>query len=268
MLLSHLLFVILIIISSELFYHDYLRFQAGLVQGSTNVMNRVNDTFSISGALLSTIRLDSNMTQESSYLQPGEIGFKDALEENQPIADLSSQTRFDEFSQRSSASMTLNQTDNLSNNLVSMLSGIIIQSIEKGNPTINKVNLSDPTQLMRENVPIVLVGNWQLSVIKSKVTMFDARFVMITSNGTGFHWHGLGNLESEKKIYFGKDDNIHLLGTVDFLTNNKVIYDDIKIAIVINNLETVQIIFLDEKVSSHLYSHPVYGTVDKIEIPN
>jgi hypothetical protein len=149
-----------------------------------------------------------------------------------------------------------------------MLSGIIIQSIEKGNPTINNVNLSDSSLLKRENVSIILAGNWQMSVIKSNVTIFDVRFVMITSNGTDFHWHSMNNFKNEMKAHFGMDDNIYLTGTVDFLTDNEVISKDIKVAIIIDNLETLQIIILDDRVSSHLYGYPIYGTVDKIEIPN
>ena len=91
---------------------------------------------------------------------------------------------------------------------------------------------------------------------------------MITSNGTGFHWHTMNNFKSNDKTYFGRDDNIYLIGTVDFLTDNKIVSNDIKIAIMINNLETLEIIILDDKISSHLYDHPIYGTIDKIEIPN
>ena len=70
------------------------------------------------------------------------------------------------------------------------------------------------------------------------------------------------------KINFGVDDNIYLTGTMDFLTDNKIVSKNVKGAIMIDNLETVQIIILDDKISNHLYGYPIYGTVDKIEIPN
>jgi hypothetical protein len=64
----------------------------------------------------------------------------------------------------------LNQTDNLSNNLVSMLSGIIIQSIEKGNPTIsNDGNTSDSGSLINKNISTIVSGNWKMNVNSSKV---------------------------------------------------------------------------------------------------
>jgi hypothetical protein len=223
------------------------------------------------------------LTSEHGTFQNGGVGYNDytngsgimkkslsndSVQENQVFEHSSGLLSIDGSAQQSTTLLASNQTDNLSNNLVSMLSGIIIQSIEKGNPTINNVNLSDTLQMKRENVSIILAGNWQMSVIKSEVTTFDVRFVMITSNGTGFHWHSMNNFKNEMKTYLGTDDNIYLTGTVDFLTDNKVVSKDIKVVIMIDNLETIQIIILDDNISSHLYGYPIYGTVDKIEIPN
>ena len=268
MLLSDLWIFILIIMTLESVSNDSFKWQEHFVGGSMSTIDGVNDTFAMSGALLSTIHLNSNLTEEFNNLQTGGIGYEGPVQENQTFDDSIGLFSSDGSPQRPSTLMASNQTDNLSNNLVSMLSGIIIQSIERGNPTINNVNLSDPLQLKRENVPIILAGNWQMSVIQSKVTLLDARFVMITSNGTGFHWHSMNNFKSDMKTYFGTDDNIYLIGTADFLTDNRIVSNEIKIAIMINNMEVVQIIILGDKISSHLYGHPIYGTVDKIEIPN
>jgi hypothetical protein len=271
-----------IITSPELFFEDSFHFQGRFIEGMSATIE-ANDTFSLSGAAVSTINLNSNLTKENGRLQTGGIGYDDysngsenmkrsspneAIQENQVFEDSRELFSIDGSARQPTTLLASNQTDNLSNNLVSMLSGIIIQSIEKGNPTINNVNLSDSSLLKRENVSIILAGNWQMSVIKSNVTIFDVRFVMITSNGTDFHWHSMNNFKNEMKAHFGMDDNIYLTGTVDFLTDNEVISKDIKVAIIIDNLETLQIIILDDRVSSHLYGYPIYGTVDKIEIPN
>ncbi|HEU5120447.1 MAG TPA: hypothetical protein VFT71_05630 [Candidatus Nitrosocosmicus sp.] len=277
------LMIFLPITSSELFFEDRFHFQGRFIEGFLSSTLGANDTFSISGAAISTINLNSNLTKEYGRLQTGGIGYDDysngsgnmkkslsneTVKENQVFEESIGLFSSNGSAQQPTTLLASNQTDNLSNNLVSMLSGIIIQSIEKGNPTINNVNLSDPLQLKRENVSIILAGNWQMSVIKSKVTIFDVTFVMITSNGTGFHWHSMNNLKNEMKTHFGTDDDIYLTGTVDFLTDNKVVSKDIKVAIMIDSLETVQFIILDDKISSHLYGYPIYGTVDKIEIPN
>ncbi|HSA75540.1 MAG TPA: hypothetical protein VLE21_05060 [Candidatus Nitrosocosmicus sp.] len=275
--------IFLPITSSELFFEDSFHFQGRFIEGFLSSTLGANDTFSLSGAAISTINLNSNLTKEYGRLQTGGIVYDDYsngsgnmkkspsnenVKENQVFEESRGLFSSNGSAQQPTTLLASNQTDNLSNNLVSMLSGIIIQSIEKGNPTMNNVNLSDPLQLKRQNVSIILAGNWQMSVIKSKVTIFDVTFVMITSNGTGFHWHSMNNLKNEMKTHFGTDDDIYLTGTVDFLTDNKVVSKDVKVAIMIDNLETVQFIILDDKISSHLYGYPIYGTVDKIEIPN
>lgn len=273
----------MIFVVSDRYSNDEFQVPKYLVQGILKSGFDANETFSISGSVISTIDLSSNLTNGVNNSQTDRFGNRDFLNEsrNESVGtsdelDQENQIMDDSYSllsssgpiQQPSVSMQSNQTDNLSNNLVSMLSGIIIQSIEKGNPTINSLNLSDPVQLKSENISIILVGNWQMSVDNSNVTVFDARFVMITSNGTGFHWHSINSLKSDAEVYFGIDKNIYLIGTVDFLTDNKIVSKDVKIVIVINNLETIQMIFLDDQIASHLYNQPLYGTIDMIEIPN
>ena len=174
-----------------------------LVVGALSSGIGANETFSLSGSVISTIDLNSNMTEIiKNSKTPGSEDRADLNdprntntgisgqfdEENEKIDDSGRISSSIGINQQPSLLMESNQTDDLSNNLVSMLSGIIIQSIEKGNPTINSINFSEPLQLKSENISIILAGNWQMSVLKSNLTVFDVRFVMITTNGTGFHW--------------------------------------------------------------------------------
>lgn len=280
--LTNIFIFFLTFTSLDLFSIDD-RISKNLVGGTMSSGIGANETFSLSGSVISTIDLNSNFTEMiKNSKTPGSedravlkdprnanTGISDQFnEENRNIDDTGRISSPIGINQQPSLSMESNQTDDLSNNLVSMLSGIIIQSIEKGNPTINSINLSDPLQLRSENISIILAGNWQMSVLKSNLTVFDVRFVMITSNGTGFHWHSINGLKSDANVYFGNDKNIYLIGTVDFFTENKLVSKNVKIAIMINNLETIQIIFLDDQVAGHLYNQPIYGTIDMIEIPN
>lgn len=250
-----------------------------LVQSTKNTSVRANDTYSISGSILSTIDIKYDSKVSIDNLQDVEFGEErnqdtNQIEGNSSIIEsqiLESSDNFlssNETKQQSPFPTMSNQTDNLSNNLVSMLSGIIIQSIEKGNPTINSVNLSDPLQMERENVSIIIAGNWEMAVLDANVTGLDVRFVMITSNGVGFHWHSLSNFRSNNDAHFGEDQNIYLEGTVDFLTDSRSVLRDVKIIMTINNLETLQIVILDDRISEHLYGYPLFGTIDMIEIPN
>ena len=124
----------------------------------------------------------------------------------------------------------LNQTDNLSNNLVSMLSGIIIQSIERGNPTIsNDGNANDSGRLTNKNISTIVSGNWKMNVNSSKVEFFDSKFVMITSNAKGFHWHTISNFNGDGNVFFGTDDTVFIDGTVDFFTDDKLVSENSKV---------------------------------------
>ena len=250
-----------------------------LVQSTKSTSVRANDTYSISGSILSTIDIKYDSKVSIDNLQDVEFSEErnqdtNQIEGNSSIIEsqiLESSDNFlssNETKQQSPFPTMSNQTDNLSNNLVSMLSGIIIQSIEKGNPTINSVNLSDPLQMERENVSIIITGNWEMAVLDANVTGLDVRFVMITSNGVGFHWHSLNNFRSNNDAHFGEDQNIYLEGTADFLTDSRSVLRDVKIIMTINNFETLQIVILDDRISEHLYGYPLFGTIDKIEIPN
>jgi len=163
----------------------------------------------------------------------------------------------------------LNQTDNLSNNLVSMLSGIIIQSIEKGNPTIsNDVNANDSGSLINKNISTIVSGNWEMNVNSSKVEFFDSKFVMISSNAKGFHWHTVNNFNGDGNVFFGNDDTIFIDGTVDFFTDDKLVSENSKVVFILNNFELIQIIFLDNKIADHFHNFPLYGIIDSIKIKN
>ncbi len=262
--------------SGSISNEDHLNY---LVQSTKSSKLSANDTFSISGSIISTIDIKSGSNISLDNLQ--DVGLNEGISgnangnetngsifESQRIDNSGNSLSFNQSIQQFPSPTVSNQTDNLSNNLVSMLSGIIIQSIEKGNPTINRVNISDPFQMKKENVSIILSGNWKMAVSDANVTVFELRFIMITSNGIGFHWHSLNNFKTNYKAYFGEDDNIYLKGTMDFFTDNRSVLKDLKTIIIINNFETIQILILDDRIAAHLYGNPIFGTIDMIEIPN
>jgi hypothetical protein len=245
----------------------------------------VNNTFSLSGFLVSTLNAsltsnigsgqDNQLVSSSSDSTSPEHSVQ-ALSPGHPIGGVnssgnSSLTLNSNQGSRGDTTGTgqLNQTDNLSNNLVSMLSGIIIQSIEKGNPTINNdVKTSDSGSLINKNISTIVSGNWKLIVNSSKVEFFDSKFVMITSDAKGFHWHTITNFKGDENVFFGTDDTIFFNGTIDFFTDDKLVSENSKVILMLNNFEVLQIIFLDNKVADHFHDFPLYGILDSIEIKN
>jgi hypothetical protein len=245
----------------------------------------VNNTFALSGSLVSTLypslvsnNESSGNDQINSSSQPSSNlkNLDPNLSPNQQIDDTintSNSSLMPNSSQSTNGDNNsfgqFNQTDNLSNSLVSMLSGIIIQSIEKGNPTINKIGLNnDSGGLMNKNISTIVSGNWRINVNSTEVVLFDSKFVMITSDAKGFHWHTINNFNSDDDIFFGTDDTIFMHGTVDLFTDNKLVAGNSKVVIMINNFELIQIIFLDNKIAEHFHNFPLYGIIDSIDIEN
>jgi hypothetical protein len=245
----------------------------------------VNNTFALSGSLVSTLYPSLVSNNESS--ENDQINSSSQPSSNLKNSDpnLSPNQQIDDTINTSNSSLMpnsgqsingdnnsfgqFNQTDNLSNSLVSMLSGIIIQSIEKGNPTINKIGLNnDSGGLMNKNISTIVSGNWRINVNSTEVVLFDSKFVMITSDAKGFHWHTINNFNSDDDIFFGTDDTIFMNGTVDLFTDNKLVAGNSKVVIMINNFELIQIIFLDNKIAEHFHNFPLYGIIDSIDIEN
>jgi len=114
----------------------------------------------------------------------------------------------------------------------------------------------------------IVVEISKMNVNSSKVDFFDSKFVMITSDAKGFHWHTITNFSGKRDTYFGTDDSIFIDGTVDFFTDDKLVSGNSRVVFMINNFELLQIIFLDNKIADHFHNFPLYGVIDSIEIKN
>jgi hypothetical protein len=162
----------------------------------------------------------------------------------------------------------LNRTGNLSTNLVSMLTGIVIQSLEKGNPTINEPVNAPNGVTSQKHASIIVSGNWIMEVLDGDITNFNARFVMISSDALGFHWHSFNDLRTNKSISFGADDTVMLKGSMDYFTDDDLIVNDGNVFLTINNFELIEIIFLNNEISRHFNGLPIYGIIDSVMISN
>lgn len=111
-------------------------------------------------------------------------------------------------------------------------------------------------------------GNWSMKDTNGNVTNFDSRFVMISSNATGFHWHSLDNFKTSDSISFGNDDTIIFEDIVDFFTGGDMTLRNGYIILTLNNFELIEFIFLNDVMSSHFSGFPIYGKIDSIEIKN
>ncbi len=285
-----LLIVVFLIYFTQSTFHAVLAetknivFRENTLESKSNRLD-VNNTFALSGFLVSTLNtslISNNGSSENNQIistSPLDTNIQNSHQTLSPTQRNDGVTRTGNSSSTMNLSQSMredttgigqmNQTDNLSNNLVSMLSGIIIQSIERGNPTIsNDENTNDSGKFTNKNISTIVSGNWKMNVNSSKVEFFDSKFVMITSNAKGFHWHTISNFNGDGNVFLGTDDTVFIDGTVDFFTDDKLVSENSKVVFMINNFELIQIIFLDNKIADHFRNFPLYGIIDSIEIKN
>jgi hypothetical protein len=252
-----------------------------------NYKSNINDTFSIEGTLISTIVQNLSSFYPNVYNYTEEKQIPGLPQSTMPTNNKSNDetdfgSQFNGFQQQqqtlypipkpisqNTTNIEPNTSDTLSDNLVSMLSGIILESIHTGNPTINNETIQPDSDNKNNKEDTILVsGKWKMDVENSNITSFNTKFVMITSNGTGFHWHSMDNLKTSEKFFLGKDDSATINGKLDFFTGNNTTKQPMDILLAINNLELIQITLLDKDTSSHFYGFPIYGTIDSIKIKN
>lgn len=296
-LLGFLLFLFIIILSLN--YKNTIQINGTLdkIDGNNpegehyreTYKSNINDTFSIEGALISTVVQNLTSFYPNVYYYTEEKQISNSPESTMPTNNKSNNetdfgSQFDGFQEQqqqqtlypipkpisqNTANIELNASEALSDNLVSMLSGIILESIQTGNPTINNETIQPDSDDINSREDTILVsGKWKMDVENSNITSFNARFVMITSNGTGFHWHSMDNLQTSEKLFLGKDDSATINGELDFFTGNNTTKQPVDTLLAINNLELIQITLLDNDISSHFYGFPIYGTIDSIKIKN
>ena len=213
----------------------------------------INDTFSMEGSLLSTIPYNNKNTSIASNNTT-----KDILLQNTNNSINNQLTNLKDNPIGSS---------NISDNLVSLLSDIIIESINNGNPTLNNVNNSLNSQDKNSNKSLIF-GNWKLDVQKGNVTNFEAKYKMVTLDGIKYHRYLLNNLKSTENLFFGNDYSIAINGKLDLFVGNNSSKEIADVLFSINNLELIQIKFLDKASANQFNDYPLYGTIDSIDIRN
>ena len=288
-------FVFFILISyascKNFFYIDVKANQAEQnISFKKNIFNNykfiINDTFSFEGSLISTLLpnlsptyFNNNTTQPPIDDSNNKLNHEKTIEQNlsannsitMSANSVQQQQKLTSTAKPTSDNITGTQTNesgSISDNLVSLLSGIIIESIHNGNPTINnKSNSVDSTTKNNNNI-ILASGKWKLDVQNGNITNFATKFVMITSNGTGIHWYSMNNFQSKEKLFLGNDGSAAINGKLDFFTANNTTRKTVDVLLSINNLELIQLTLLDKEIAGLFQEYPIYGTIDSIKIKN
>ncbi len=250
--------------------YNYQNISSNQIAMSNNELP-INDSFSIDGSLISVIlpkqilSTGDNTSNTSDNITNSE-GNNSSHNHNSSISSNISSKRNPQSLITNITNTHLNKSNNLSDNLVSLLSGIIIESIHNGNPTLNNGNNSG-SHNSNNNVKLIS-GKWSLRVQNGIVLDFDGKFQMISADGTDSHWYNIKNFNSKEKLFFDNDKSTAIYGKIDFTTDNDSLKKTSDVLLSISNLEVIQLTLIDKNLSNLFHGFPLYGTIDSIKIKN
>jgi hypothetical protein len=112
---------------------------------------------------------------------------------------------------------------------------------------------------------VILTGDWNLSVIKGKITNFAANFLASPMDGTKPHMHQISNFKPTKgTIELTSNSNLLINGTADFKINGQLVWKGIHISTMIVNGSTFVVDPNDSETDSHFGEQSVYGIVTRL----
>jgi hypothetical protein len=113
---------------------------------------------------------------------------------------------------------------------------------------------------------VILTGDWNLSVMKGKITNFAVDFLASPMDGTKPHMHQITNFKSanKKPIELTSSGSSLINGTADIKINGQVVWKAAQISLAILNGSTFMIDPNDKETDNHFGAQPVYGIVTRI----
>ena len=134
------------------------------------------------------------------------------------------------------------------------------------NDTTTTTNDIEPAQSIPTAIrpPFVLTGDWVLQAEGGTVTMFDAGFTMVRTDGTNYHTINLTNYQStdEGPVTLGPTTE-RINGTIDVLANGTVLHESQNITITLGGL-VMAVHFAEGDTRDHFKGLPVFGTISSV----
>jgi hypothetical protein len=115
---------------------------------------------------------------------------------------------------------------------------------------------------------VILTGDWNLSVVKGKITNFVANFLASPMDGTKPHMHQISNFKStnKKPIELTSSGSSLINGTADIKINGQVVWKDAHISVMIAHSSTFILNPDDRDTDNHFGDQSVYGIVTRLII--
>ena len=117
-----------------------------------------------------------------------------------------------------------------------------------------------------EEGPYILGGNWNLDVESGNVTDFTANFMMVHTDGTGYHVHNITDFSAGNatvQIVEGLETSIS--GTSDIYTNGTNSWPGTDTTLTLTPTGSVMTIMpAAEDTENHFQGQPIYGIVSSL----
>lgn len=115
---------------------------------------------------------------------------------------------------------------------------------------------------------VILTGDWNLSVVKGKITNFVANFLASPMDGNKPHMHQISNFKStgKKPIELIGNGTSLINGTADIKINGQTIWKDAHVSVMIANSRTFILDPNDKDTDNHFGDQSVYGIVTRLII--
>jgi hypothetical protein len=114
--------------------------------------------------------------------------------------------------------------------------------------------------------PYILGGDWNLNVQDGNVTDFTADFLMVHTDGTGYHNHNITGFSignATVQLIQGQENSIN--GTADIYTNGTVAWPGADTTLTFTPNATVMTIMpAAEDTENHFQGQPIYGIVSQL----
>ena len=112
----------------------------------------------------------------------------------------------------------------------------------------------------------ILSGDWSVRVSKGNVTDFKAGFVMVKTDGSGYHVHNVTGFKVGNNTNFMLNPTgmATINGTSDVSVNGTIKWPGAHGTLSINKLLVMSLNLSSADTSNHFSGQPIYGTVTKM----
>jgi hypothetical protein len=138
----------------------------------------------------------------------------------------------------------------------------LISSLIIDKDVTNISSFTPNENLISSPVDYIEAGNWSLNAVDKNIRNFDVNFTMVHPDGSDWHYHEIGNFQSDPDVPVLLDnDGTTFEGTTDVGEDGMDKWFDVQTSVSISNLNTITIFLDPVDTENHFNRQPIYGIV-------